>query len=71
MYPADLNAFSQSAVMIHGDWHRPTAMVADIDGWGNAVHTACRAADMQCECAFRHFIGISMQFRNYYTTVHV
>jgi len=28
MYPTDLNAFSQSAVMIHGDWH---CSVADID----------------------------------------
>jgi len=41
MYPADLNAFSQSAVMIHGDWH--TTMVADIDGWGNADELTARS----------------------------
>jgi len=41
MYHADLNAFSQSAVMIHGDWH--TTMVADIDGWGNADELTARS----------------------------
>jgi len=41
MYPADLHAFSQSAVMIYGDWH--TAMVADIGGWGNANELTARS----------------------------